>query len=157
MQDIYTYTNIKELAQFIDNSKKQESEFKIKDIKIINNTQKFDLSNVLLTGVTGFLGIHLLYELLNKKNVKKIYCIIRAKDFKNANERFQEKIKNYFKQNEKLFNIINEKVVREIINTRGESYKTPWYGQLMTGPQLIAYLIQINIWLEEYNINILDK
>ena len=61
-----------------------------------NNTQKFDLSNVLLTGVTGFLGIHLLYELLNKKNVKKIYCIIRAKDFKNANERFQEKIKYYF-------------------------------------------------------------
>lgn len=111
MQDIYTYTNIKELAQFIDNSKKQESEFKIKDIKIINNTQKFDLSNVLLTGVTGFLGIHLLYELLNKKNVKKIYCIIRAKDFKNANERFQEKIKYYFKQDEELKNTINEKVV----------------------------------------------
>ncbi|ETJ29160.1 Asparagine synthetase, partial [human gut metagenome] len=46
---------------------------------------------------------------------------------------------------------------REIIDTRGTSYKAPWYGQLMTGPQLIAYLIQVNMWLEEYNINILDN
>ena len=111
IQDIYTYTNIKELAQFIDNSRKEKSEFKIKDIKIINNTQKFNLSNILLTGVTGFLGIHLLYELLKKESVEKVYCIIRAKDFKNAKERFQEKIKYYFKQDEKLQNNINEKVV----------------------------------------------
>ncbi|MFI3115899.1 MAG: asparagine synthase (glutamine-hydrolyzing) [Clostridia bacterium] len=27
----------------------------------------------------------------------------------------------------------------------------PWFGQLMAGPQLIAYLIQINDWLLEYN------
>ena len=56
-----------------------------------------------------------------------------------------------------IHEIIDEKIVREIIQTRGESYKTPWYGQLMTGPQLLAYLIQINIWLEEYNINILNS
>lgn len=56
-----------------------------------------------------------------------------------------------------IHEIIDEKVVKEIINTRGESYKTPWYGQLMTGPQLLAYLIQINIWLEEYNINIIEN
>lgn len=56
-----------------------------------------------------------------------------------------------------IHEIIDEKVVREIIATKGQSYKSPWYGQLMTGPQLIAYLIQVNIWLEEYNINILDN
>ncbi len=61
------------------------------------------------------------------------------------------------KKSSPIHEIIYEKVVREIIDSRGESYKTPWYGQLMTGPQLIAYLIQINIWLEEYNINILDN
>ena len=61
------------------------------------------------------------------------------------------------KKSSPIHEIIDEKVVREIIDSRGESYKTPWYGQLMTGPQLIAYLIQINIWLEQYNINILDK
>jgi asparagine synthase (glutamine-hydrolysing) len=54
-----------------------------------------------------------------------------------------------------IHEIIDEKVIREIVKTKGESYKSPWYGQLMTGPQLIAYLIQTNIWLKEYNINIL--
>ena len=30
----------------------------------------------------------------------------------------------------------------------------PWYGQLMTTPQTIAYFIQINYWLKKYNIRI---
>ena len=29
---------------------------------------------------------------------------------------------------------------------------TPWFGQLMAGPQMLAYLIQINSWMEERNI-----
>lgn len=29
-------------------------------------------------------------------------------------------------------------------------YGRPFYGQLMAGPQLIAYLLQINYWLEKY-------
>ena len=61
------------------------------------------------------------------------------------------------KKSSPIHEIIDEKIVRDIIATKGESYKTPWYGQLMTGPQLLAYLIQINIWLEEYNINILNN
>lgn len=31
----------------------------------------------------------------------------------------------------------------------------PWYGQLMAGPQLVAYYLQILYWLKEYNIKIL--
>jgi len=54
-----------------------------------------------------------------------------------------------------IHEVIDDAVIREIVRTKGESYKSPWYGQLMTGPQLIAYLIQVNIWLKEYNINIL--
>ena len=34
------------------------------------------------------------------------------------------------------------------------SYNTPWYGQLMAGPQLLAYYIQINLWLKLYNIKV---
>lgn len=33
-------------------------------------------------------------------------------------------------------------------------YGKPWYGQLMAGPQMIAYLIQINYWLEKYHIEL---
>lgn len=29
-------------------------------------------------------------------------------------------------------------------------YGSPWFGQLMAGPQLLAYMIQINEWLEMY-------
>ena len=28
----------------------------------------------------------------------------------------------------------------------------PWYGQLMRGPQTIAYMLQINRWLERYKV-----
>lgn len=31
---------------------------------------------------------------------------------------------------------------------------TPWYGQLMAGPQMMAYLIQIDFWIKEYKIQI---
>lgn len=33
-------------------------------------------------------------------------------------------------------------------------YAKPWYGQLMAGPQLYAYLLQVNYWLREYRIGI---
>lgn len=53
-----------------------------------------------------------------------------------------------------ILSLIDKRKVTEIVTTKGSSYKTPWYGQLMTGPQLIAYLIQVNTWLKEYNIKI---
>lgn len=31
----------------------------------------------------------------------------------------------------------------------------PWYGQLMRTPQTIAYMLQINMWLTQYNIEII--
>ncbi len=31
-------------------------------------------------------------------------------------------------------------------------YGKPWFGQLMAGPQMLAYLIQINYWMLHYNI-----
>lgn len=34
------------------------------------------------------------------------------------------------------------------------AYGKPWFGQLMAGPQLYAYLLQINFWLQQYRIQI---
>lgn len=34
-------------------------------------------------------------------------------------------------------------------------FKNPIYGQLMTRPQVFAYLLQINHWLKKYNVNII--
>lgn len=56
-----------------------------------------------------------------------------------------------------LLEIISKQKAQEIIDSDGSSFKVPWFGQLMTGPQLIAHLSQINTWLEHYNINIIDN
>lgn len=53
-----------------------------------------------------------------------------------------------------ILNIIDKKAAEELIQTSGASFKKPWFGQLMRGPQLIAYLIQINFWLKHYNIKL---
>ena len=53
-----------------------------------------------------------------------------------------------------ILDIIDKNTVKNIVDTRGEAYKTPWYGQLMSGPQMIAYLIQINNWLKYYKVEI---
>ena len=33
-------------------------------------------------------------------------------------------------------------------------YGKPWYGQLMAGPQMLAYLLQINYCIKKYDIKI---
>lgn len=35
-----------------------------------------------------------------------------------------------------------------------KDYGKPWYGQLMAGPQMIAYLLQIDYFLRKYNVQI---
>ena len=36
----------------------------------------------------------------------------------------------------------------------GGSFPKPWFGQLMMGPQLLAYLIQIELWIREEGVQI---
>lgn len=33
-------------------------------------------------------------------------------------------------------------------------YGKPWYGQLMAGPQMLAYMLQINYWLKKYHVKV---
>ncbi len=47
--------------------------------------------------------------------------------------------------------LLNRDYILDIINTDGSAFTRPWFGQLMTGPQLMAYLCQVNMWLEKYN------
>ena len=47
--------------------------------------------------------------------------------------------------------LLNREYILEIIETEGKAFTRPWFGQLMTGPQLMAYLIQVNQWLKRYN------
>ena len=49
-----------------------------------------------------------------------------------------------------IHNLLNTEYIKEILDTDGKAFSRPWFGQLMTGPQLMAYLIQVNFWLEYY-------
>ena len=49
-----------------------------------------------------------------------------------------------------ITSLLNKKDIMNILNTDGKSFTRPWFGQLMTGPQLMAYLCQVNMWLETY-------
>ncbi len=51
-----------------------------------------------------------------------------------------------------LYKIFDINKIKELINTKGDNFKTPWFGQLMTGPQLIAYLYQFDIWAKKYKV-----
>lgn len=35
-----------------------------------------------------------------------------------------------------------------------KEYGQPWFGQLMAGPQLIAYFLQINYWMQKYGLSL---
>ena len=55
-----------------------------------------------------------------------------------------------------ILELVSKQKVKDILDSNGSSFKVPWFGQLMTGPQLIAHLAQMNMWLEIYNVNILS-
>ncbi|AFQ46210.1 non-ribosomal peptide synthetase [Desulfosporosinus meridiei] len=62
--------------------------------------------SILLTGATGFLGIHILKELLNNQLVAKVYCIVRGADFE---RRFRDSLYFYFPQ--VASELINQKII----------------------------------------------
>lgn len=51
-----------------------------------------------------------------------------------------------------LHKLFDEKELKKLIETGGNSFKSPWFGQLMTGPQLLAFLYQLDIWAKKYKI-----
>ena len=53
-------------------------------------------------------------------------------------------------KNAPINNLLNREYIMQILETDGKAFTRPWFGQLMTGPQLMAYLCQVNMWLEKY-------
>lgn len=63
------------------------------------------------------------------------------------------RLKNDLKNGAPILQIIDEKKLTAFMEGE-KDYGAPWYGQLMAGPQMLAYLIQINYWLNKYKIKI---
>ena len=51
-----------------------------------------------------------------------------------------------------LFELVDRDKVRALVLSELDPAQTPWYGQLMAGPQLLGYLWQVNRWLEDKHV-----
>ena len=98
IQDISDYPTVESLANKIEkNLKVSHFENTLPKIDIKNEKFDFDLSNILLTGSLGFLGMHILKELLLCDKVNSVYLLVRNKSNVNYEERFNKTLNYYFK------------------------------------------------------------
>lgn len=65
-------------------------------------------------------------------------------------ERVLEIINN---NNSPILPIIDKDKTRHFIEEPAQ-YGKPWFGQLMAAPQMMAYIIQVNYWLEKYGLSL---
>ena len=86
-------------------------------------------------------------EIVNRK--KSPYPKTHNPTYLNAVKQMLTQITN--NPNAPINNLLDKKYILDILNTDGNAFARPWFGQLMTGPQLMAYLCQVNMWLEIYN------
>ena len=110
--DIFPHPTPRLLAQFLSGDESagenitnaEEAAFDYTGIDAIlqrNNLNTFlrgerqDLGNVLLTGATGYLGIHVLRELIDS-DAKTITCLVRGKDRHDAQRRLRNLLFYYF-------------------------------------------------------------
>ena len=56
--------------------------------------------------------------------------------------------------NAPIRNLIDKKKTEEFLESPSD-YGKPWYGQLMAGPQMVAFMLQVNYWLETYHIAVI--
>lgn len=49
--------------------------------------------------------------------------------------------------------LLDSRKVEKFIESPSD-YGKPWYGQLMAGPQMLAYMLQVNYWMEKYKIEL---
>lgn len=61
------------------------------------------------------------------------------------------------KRSSMLHEFFKKEQLADLVASKGASFQIPWFGQLMTGPQLLAHLAQMDIWFEEYGVNIVES
>lgn len=51
-----------------------------------------------------------------------------------------------------LYDMLNRNKINELTEDP-DALSEPWYGQLMRGPQVLAYIVQIYYWIKDNNVN----
>lgn len=107
LQSIFDYPTVKELREHIESGDKQTVSFDDVDfgkaesvlskntIEQMKKPEKTDVGNILLTGATGFLGIHILADYLDNDS-GTAYCFVRGKDKEDSTARLKKLLEFYF-------------------------------------------------------------
>lgn len=105
--DLLKNENIENLAKYIENNEMYQSDNlsyyesvssydEILKNQDFNVTNKEEVKNIILTGATGFLGAHILKELLDNNKDSIIYVIAREKYGMTASDRIIDTLNYYF-------------------------------------------------------------
>ncbi len=130
-QDIYINQTIKKIAEKIDHHSMQNNNpdemyktMDVNELELINHRKKIE--NVLLTGVTGYLGIHILNEILKNSNAN-VYCLVRGKDYNFAKQRLRDLYRFYFNSDMKEYNkrlkVVYGDITKENLGVNSANYK----------------------------------
>ncbi len=65
-----------------------------------------------------------------------------------------ERVRKVLEKKTVLTELLDKDRIESIIECP-DKISSPWYGQLMQAPQILAYIIELDYWFEEYNIEII--
>lgn len=117
--DIFNSPTISGLIKLIQNDKKEKNNEEISlstdafsnilknNLELPSKILEFEPKNILLTGSTGFLGIHILSSLLENTN-SIIYCLIRREPNISPDNKLSQKLNYYF--GDKYNNELNNRI-----------------------------------------------
>ena len=75
---------------------------------------------------------------------------------KTHNPLYRELVTNMLKQRLSKKGILSEVLEKDLLKDMLLGEDVTWFGQLMSTPQLIAWLVQFDYWVEKYNIDFVD-
>lgn len=100
--DFYEYPTIRELSDKISSTVRSDTEINRNDIEMLELRPEpesvgdiYKIDNVLLTGATGFLGIHILSELIETTE-SCIYCLVRGENEILAEDKLKQILSFYY-------------------------------------------------------------
>lgn len=110
-------------------------------LKIKNNQPKY----LLMKASEGLLPREIIYRPKNPypKTYNPDYEALLIKRMREIINDTASPLKSY----------LNINAVNKFLDSPKE-YGKPWFGQLMAGPQMIAYLIQIDYWMRKYSLSV---
>lgn len=107
LQVVFEYPTVAEISKYLSKKSKFSPEYVRKDFEKYEEllrVNRFDnrfkpkyqsIGNVFLTGVTGYLGVHILDSLMRQES-GKIYCLVRGNSLDDSYKRISQTLNYYF-------------------------------------------------------------